>query len=56
MGELDVLVKANNKRVASKLIDKGDHLYRVYFMPKEAIRHLLYVTYCKEAIPGSYLI
>ena len=55
-GEISVMVKVDNMRLAHKLVNKGGGHYRVYFMPKEPFRHIVFVYFSKENIPGKYII
>ena len=55
LGDLEVVVKANNKRLHSKVTHIGQGHYRVCFMPKEPMRHLLLMTYSGELLPGCPL-
>jgi len=52
-GDLDVVVKSNNYRVPSRIIDKGFRVFTVQFMPKAPTRHIAYVTFATEPVPGK---
>ena len=52
MGEIEVQVQAVNKKVAAKVINLGNDVYKVFFMPKDPVKHLVFVTFSKESVPG----
>ncbi len=54
-GEVEVVVKRDNKKLPVKLVDKGAGLYKAYFMPKEPINHLAFITFSKESVPGMVI-
>ena len=55
MGEIEVTVQALNKKIPVKVINTGNDVYRVIFMPKDPVKHLVFVTFSKEAVPGKCL-
>ena len=55
MGEIEVTVQALNKKIPVKVINTGNDVYRVIFMPKDPVKHLVFVTFSKESVPGKCL-
>ena len=54
-GEIEMMIKAmHDKKVPVKVVDKGGGIKKGYFMPKEPIRHLLFVSFGKESVPGMF--
>ena len=56
VGELEVVVKVSNYKVPTKIIDKGFRVFAVQFMPKIPNRHVAYVMFSDESVPGKCLI
>ena len=52
-GDLDVFIKSGNKKVPHKVVEKYPGVYKVYFLPREPMQHLVAVMYTKEHIPGE---
>lgn len=53
IGELEVYIKSSNKKVPVKVVEKTSSVYRAHFMPKEPLRHLVFVLFTKEPVPGQ---
>ncbi len=53
LGDVEVTVQARNKKIPAKMTRAGNDVYHVTFMPKDAVRHLVYVTFSKETVPGE---
>ncbi|CAH1781774.1 unnamed protein product [Owenia fusiformis] len=53
VGDIAVCVKAIDFRVAHKLHNKGNGLYRCHFVPSTPMKHTIHITFSKQSIPGS---
>ena len=52
-GEVALSVKCDNKKLPTKVVSKGAGFYKGYFMPKDPRKHIVFVTFTKEAAPGG---
>ena len=52
-GEVDTVIKCDNKKLPVKMVDKGHGHFKAYFMPKEPCKHLAFITFSKESVPGQ---
>ena len=53
MGDLALAIKTAGVKVNSKLINKGEGLYRASFTPNNADKYYAYLTFTREGVPGS---
>ena len=51
-GEVGINVKCENKKMPTKVINKGGGHYKGYCMPKEPTKHVVFVSFSKEPVPG----
>ncbi len=53
LGDIEVGVQLNNKKIPVKQTNQGNAVYRIQFMPKQPRRHMVFVSFSGETVPGE---